>query len=335
MKKEKLLSIIIPVYNAEKYLSECLTSIFNIKDKEYLEQIEVVIIDDGSADMSSQIYTDFQKKYLNIKVVKNENHGVSYTRNYGISIATGKYITFVDADDLLKENWNNIVTIDLLNKEYDLVFHSQYFCDNYADNLEKNEILSYILTYNKSNIRISGPYSKLFNRKFLLNNNILFKEDLINGEDMIFNIESLLSSSSQLLIKDSYYIVRHNSYSATNNFNNKIINSEKMFNHYIEVIFNDRREYNYDLIKELSFLTSIRILSYRISFLKEYNIAKIKCKEIRKDPYFSDGLKNIKVKNKSRTNIFFYLFKYRLYFILYYLCRSKYANNKEDSFEIL
>ena len=87
----KKLSIIIPAYNAENYIEKCLNS---IEDK---DSIEIIVINDGSTDKTMEILN----KYKNIKIINNTNHGVSYSRNSGLKVASGKYIMFVDSDDYL------------------------------------------------------------------------------------------------------------------------------------------------------------------------------------------------------------------------------------------
>ncbi len=332
--KKTLLSIIIPVYNGEKYLNQCLSSIFNVATEEILKVMEIIIIDDGSTDNSFIIYNKFKEKYSNIQIIKNSNHGVSYSRNCGIIKAIGKYIMFVDCDDLFDKNWINVINADLLSENYDIIFHSMYFIEKKSSQCDKKEILSYILTYNDKHIRISGPYSKLFNREFILNNKIKLKESLINGEDMLFNIESLLNSEGQLLIKNSYYIVRHNIFSATSKFNTKIIESEINLNEYINKIFKNT-DYDYELIKNLVFINSIRTLSYRIAFLREYNDAHEIFNRIRKDKYYKEKFKEVKINKKSKSFIFYFLFKYKFYIILYYICKIKNKKNKKETFELL
>ena len=92
-----LITIVVPVYNVEKYIEACLYSIM----KQTYKNIEVVIVDDGSTDKSGDICDDFSKIDSRAKVVHQSNIGLSGARNKGISIASGKYITFVDSDDLL------------------------------------------------------------------------------------------------------------------------------------------------------------------------------------------------------------------------------------------
>ena len=97
------LSIVIPVYNAERYIEECLASIL----PEMNEGMELLLIDDGSTDSSYQLIQKYKSE--NIRVFHHENQGVSYTRNVGIMEARGDYIQFVDADDRLSQGWKNVV----------------------------------------------------------------------------------------------------------------------------------------------------------------------------------------------------------------------------------
>ena len=93
----QLISVIIPVYNAKKYLSECVESVLSQQNV----SVEILLIDDGSTDGSNLMCDDFEQRYSNIIVFHTENHGVSHARNIGLDHAKGEYITFVDADDML------------------------------------------------------------------------------------------------------------------------------------------------------------------------------------------------------------------------------------------
>lgn len=96
------LSVIVPVYNVERYLSRCLDSLFRqgLQDDEY----EVICVNDGSTDKSGDILVDYEKKFHNMKVLTQENHGVGYARNVGMEVAQGDYITFCDSDDYIVDN---------------------------------------------------------------------------------------------------------------------------------------------------------------------------------------------------------------------------------------
>lgn len=99
--KKDLISVIVPVYNVEKYLDKCLTSIL---DQSY-QNLEIILIDDGSTDNSRKICDEYKKKDQRIKVIHKKNGGLSDARNVGIKSATGKYITFVDSDDYVDEDY--------------------------------------------------------------------------------------------------------------------------------------------------------------------------------------------------------------------------------------
>ena len=99
MKKEKI-SIIVPIYNVEKYLDRCIESIVG----QTYKNLEIILIDDGSPDNCPQMCDEWAKKDDRIKVVHKENGGVSLARNKGMDIATGTYIGFVDSDDYIDKN---------------------------------------------------------------------------------------------------------------------------------------------------------------------------------------------------------------------------------------
>ena len=100
-----LISIIVPIYKVEKYLDECVQSII----KQYNERMEVILVDDGSPDNCGKMCDEYAKKYERIKVVHKENGGLSSARNAGLKIATGKYIVFVDSDDVVAAEYIEVL----------------------------------------------------------------------------------------------------------------------------------------------------------------------------------------------------------------------------------
>ncbi len=214
------LSIIIPVYNGEKYIAKCLDSMCN---KETVFDYEIIIIDDGSTDSTIDILENYATQYKNIKVIKNTNHGVSYSRNAGLKYAKGEYILFVDSDDFLCENWYKIIKKSMKNKIEDLViFNLQYKCNH----SNPNGIIKDILNTKKCNYYLSTPWSKLYKREIILNNNIQFDEDIINGEDMLFNINYIAHIKTFKIINENIYIYRVTPNSLTKNYNKKILKSD-------------------------------------------------------------------------------------------------------------
>lgn len=151
----KKLTIIVPVYNVEKYLNKCLDSlVLQSEDK-----CEIILIDDGSTDLSSQICEEYERKYNNVVCYHKSNGGLSDARNYGIDKASGEYIWFIDSDDFLCDNGVNEIlnlieycnsdvlvckskVIDEKNKVYDECIYSivekEYGVDEYFELLAKN-----------------------------------------------------------------------------------------------------------------------------------------------------------------------------------------------------
>lgn len=113
-----LISIVIPIYNSEKFLEECILSVLN----QTYKNIELILVDDGSTDNSSLICKKYLEKDLRVKYIKNINSGVSVARNIGIENSEGKYICFVDSDDIIEKNYVEVLYNIILEKKVDVVY---------------------------------------------------------------------------------------------------------------------------------------------------------------------------------------------------------------------
>ena len=122
---KQLISVIVPVYNSEKYLKECINSILH----QTYENIEIIIINDGSTDNSLLISQELQKEDKRIKIINQKNSGVSYSRNKGIQEATGEYIMFVDSDDFIVQNYIELMYKEITKNNYDACISGMTFCD--------------------------------------------------------------------------------------------------------------------------------------------------------------------------------------------------------------
>ena len=190
----KNITIIIPLYNKEKYIYKCLNSILLQSYGFY----EVLIIDDGSTDNSAKICEEFYSKDKRFKYFSKENGGVSSARNLGIEKAKYDYIVFVDADDYIEEDYLKSLT----EYECDLVvegfkkdengFFSEFHIFN--EECNKNQMLKYLMRKEIANI-FSVPYLKLFKLEYIKNNNIRFNEKISFGEDFDFVLKYLRTMS--------------------------------------------------------------------------------------------------------------------------------------------
>lgn len=205
---DKLCSIIVPVYNGEKYLEECLKSIA----KQTYPNIEVIIIDDGSADRSAQICAKFVETDHRFRLYRQANAGVSASRNKGIKLANGEFIIFVDADDLLESD-----SVELLLKEIDdnvdLVIGSHvYFRGNKLkyriwENkvYNKQDINKDILYFHKT---LLTPWAKIYRRSIITENDLKFDPSIPYGEDTVFNYGYIQYIDNVKLISHKVYKYR-------------------------------------------------------------------------------------------------------------------------------
>lgn len=187
-------SVIIPVYNTEKYIKECLESVLN---QEY-KNLEIIVINDGTQDNSMQIVGEYLKDQR-IKIINKENGGLSSARNEGIKVATGEYISFIDSDDWIDKNlYENIV--NEIKEEDILIFNSRTIDDEtrkikqekiinteYLSSIKKGYLLYYISDYSSCN--------KIYKLDFLKRNNIKFLEGVIH-EDRLWCLEVLYKTDN-------------------------------------------------------------------------------------------------------------------------------------------
>lgn len=289
-------SVIIPVYNGEKYLEKCLDSVINQSYKD----LEIIVINDGSVDNTLNILKEYQKKDKRIIIIDKKNEGQAIARNIGLSKATGKYVTFIDSDDFVDLNMINDFVINSLKYDADVVV-----CNlrGIKDNGDECLIcgLNKITHDNKINFILSdpGPCAKLF--KFNLLKKINF--EFLGGhiyEDLA-TIPYIGVCTGRIRHIDKYYynyLIHDNSTMKQVVFNNKlndIFNSldnlSKLFNNQ----YSDELEYIY--IKHLLHDASLRFLNFKEkdakkSLNKIVKIMKTKYPKWRKNKYLNLMTKN-------------------------------------------
>lgn len=186
----KVLSIVIPVYNVENYLKVCLDSIVYYDN----DNIEIVIVNDGSTDNSLCICQDYASKYSNIVLINQNNQGLSGARNTGIMNASGDFILFLDSDDFLKKGVLTNIISDIKKENRDF-----YLGRAFKYNEDKNSLELYQIDYNKINYqnpincfidlhKISkfwfAAWLIVINRNFLIENNLFFKSGIYHEDEL-------------------------------------------------------------------------------------------------------------------------------------------------------
>ncbi|WP_033542149.1 glycosyltransferase [Planococcus sp. CAU13] len=233
----KLVSFIVPVYNAEKYLEQCIDSILNQSH----ERIEVILVNDGSADRSGEICNAYKKKDGRIKVLHQDNAGPSVARNRGIEAATGEYIQFVDSDDYIAPHMTEtlletlkgglqlvICGYQLVTREGQRVISMENFSFHRPGIYSKEEFLAhfgeiyqdYYVHYN---------WNKLYITDLIRQNGLRFDEEIIRGEDLFFNLQYLEHCRKIAIISDFlYYYTTSNNESITSTFRPDLFENQQL-----------------------------------------------------------------------------------------------------------
>lgn len=152
-----LLSIIIPVYNVEKYLSNCLDSLLDNIAESYKDLVEVLVINDGSTDGSQQLIDFYVNKYNFVNCYIKSNGGLSDARNYGIEIAKGKYVSFIDSDDVVHPDFINTVIGIIRNEDFDILSfeYKKFYGDRISKPFSSDVILQKV---NKDLIEVKSDF---------------------------------------------------------------------------------------------------------------------------------------------------------------------------------
>lgn len=190
--EKKTVSIVIPVYNAEKYVDKLLKDFM----AQNLEKVEIILIDDGSKDNSFHICSEYAKKSESIVVVHQENQGASAARNKGIQLAQGNYIVFVDSDDSISPNYVENVCSICEKEQADLI---QF--DSYIKKAEEINIREFKLKegyarledyyYYVLNQEVNEPWDKAYKAEIIHNHDIVFDTNMTIGEDISLTLEFL------------------------------------------------------------------------------------------------------------------------------------------------
>jgi len=229
------LSIIVPVYNAEKHIFRCIESLLN--QNLGTDEYEIILVNDGSKDNSFSLCKSYAERHSAIKFYSHKNMGVSATRNFGLSLAQGTYVYFMDSDDYIAhESLNKILTFSLEN---DLDIIGFNFIRTNKKNLTQPQPLNIDKAFEEVKI-FDGPkyledqffYSSswwfILKRNILVEHNLKFREDLFALEDVIFTTTVILSAKRIAFIDKNIY-----RYFRTKN--SMLTNNEE--NHYLKIIY--------------------------------------------------------------------------------------------------
>ena len=308
-----MVSIIVPVYNAEKYLHRCVDSILNQTYKNF----ELILVDDGSKDCSPQMCDEYSLKDNRVKVIHQDNSGVSVARNAGLNFCSGQFVTFVDADDYIGSTMIHKM-LSGFQCGADIVISGFVHC------YEKQEKTVFVnapeefdlrtLKENYDTYKISNSVgAKLYRRDLV--GNIRFNNKVSMGEDLLFNLQYYNNCRTFACIHADYYYDCTNQNSAMHVFKREYIACQK-------VLYAELKKFKYgkviftnDMVDKATLSTFIDYLQ-RISALK---LSRREKKEYQKEIY-NDELFNTICKGKYnfslQKKIAQFLCRHKLYCIL-------------------
>ena len=205
------ISFIVPVYNAEMYLEECLDSLLK-QDLTYSEY-EIICVNDGSTDKSLELLCEYKKRYSNIRVIDKQNSGVSSARNTGLDVARGEYVWFIDADDFISCNILKMLSGHLADAKTEVLQFGTYTLQDELSPTEKKLYESGELKPKSfaNNVFVTRS---IFKKAFLKQNGITFYTELSYSEDKVFVSEVLSRNPVIEKINDVCYYYRYHAGSA-------------------------------------------------------------------------------------------------------------------------
>lgn len=288
MKESPLISIIIPAYNVESFILNCIESIYS----QHQENIEVIVIDDGSVDKTIEIIKPLKEKYNNFVILSQANAGVSAARNYGLSVARGRYVYFLDSDDWIENDFFNetapiceadqtdciIFGYKKRNAIGDFISDKIPWISGEIDNEDQKNSLAKLFV-NDNGLAV---WDKIIKRSVILENNVKF-ENMRNAEDFVFSLDCIKHSKKIYIVNKALYNYRIQiSGKRSDNYqlvNNQIIAFRK-FNEYFNFVNNQSVEVQnfakkifikwFGLVAPLNIVNFDKItIKQRIAFLDE------------------------------------------------------------------
>lgn len=289
-------SIIIPAYNAEKYLEQCLNSVC----EQTYKNIEILIVNDGSTDSTGKIIEKYASKDSRIQFFHNENHGVSYSRNYAIEHSTGTYIAPVDSDDIIAPGYIEIL-VQMIEK-----YHAEMAATGVVKEKDYNPTdfskgVTEVFKGDQATAQLWGKYEGFFWGKIYLANlikqhSLRMNEKAAICEDLLFNVEYMKYCDTAVFYSGKQYFYRQVSNSATYNLKNlKWFSVLKTYRVIMEEL-KDTPSYNTAANAYLMTLTEAR---YRAHLLKKEH-PELERKVNRELKRMSPQMKNFSGKEKIK-----------------------------------
>lgn len=297
----KDLSIVIPCYNCEKTIEKCLKS---IKVCENIDK-EILLIDDGSSDNTGKIIKRLNSEIDDLKYFRNSNHGVSFTRNFGIKKSLGKYIVFIDSDDYLERDFfdkmlDNIKDCDISICNYKYVY-SNKIDDNLihleSDRMSMMQFRNVFWMFFNGEL-INPPWNKIYNNTIINKYEIRFSEALDLGEDLLFNLEYLRYCNKISFINEPLYNYVIGTQTLSTKFRENYLDIEWFLMNKVETFVSEETISKGNEILLIEYRAKVLISFIQSLFLENCNLST---KEKKKHIIKSIGLEDITILMRKFT----------------------------------
>lgn len=271
------ISFVIPVYNAEKYIQQCVDSI--LLQEGCQDNIEIILVDDGSKDNSFQICQEYSEQYDNVRAYKQSNSGANVARNLGMKQALGQWVCFVDSDDWVEPHLYKCLH-KYLYMDWDIIMYSYkkvypHKIQHYNSKIQYMEILDEDFEYmqlatlnrlkpskyNASVLDCVSIWNKLYRRQFLIEKNLKFIEDMPKLQDLTFNLQVYLHAQKAVYINEELYNYRINSESVTHRYQEDIIKKFDIINENINQFVQKKNSPEFDMAYHERILNHLRTIS--------------------------------------------------------------------------
>lgn len=321
-----MISIIVPIYNAEQFLRECIDSLLS----QSYRNIEIILVNDGSKDGSLSICQNYNDN--RIVIIDKENAGVSSARNAGLKVAKGRYVTFVDADDTLPVNAISLLLEGLEKYQADMVVGTFMFQYGKVYRSHSVRLTSGVYSFQSllsdfiddgtlSGFILGSVCGSLYKKNIIDSYQLFFNCAIKNNEDGLFNFEYALKAENVYILDECVYYYRQ---SSTNTSASHQLSSgfDELIKNYLEEKNEDKNKYDFeiqfkrrkvslalwDILKcpcRMNLISGVKFINQRLS-----------------EKVVQDGFSLIKISQLStHKKLFFYMMKWRCSFILYLLVR--------------
>lgn len=322
-----MVSVIIPVYNAEPYLRCCLDSVLNST----YQQFELFLVNDGSTDNSLEICKEYAAKDKRINLIFQGNEGVSAARNRALKECRGDWVVFVDADDMISSNFLDLISREEYQSQDLLLFdfvnmgnesaktcpYSLFFGPESIPNLLRTLFLKQQIVDGAS-LNLLGLWGKAYRRELINRHSIRFSPQLFFGEDTLFNIEYLLRTGCHAYAPEPVYFYRFHTDSSSHCFNPKLPYTLAELLKEIRAILD--ASHLFPALEKDFYVYTLDTLSYTLTWsvfistsTNSYREKMRVCRDLRKNPLYCEAIKYNHVCGNIVRRTLITLFRLRLY----------------------